>query len=153
MIKANGEGLKTIAKPQDIGGDAIDPKWSPDGKKIAVRYKDKKVLGKRSPYNLLVMNADGSQAKEILKLKKKRDGFFPWGSGYEGVRSFVWSNDSKKIAFIAALDSSCRYKDEAGHITCRYALYLVNVDGSSLKRLRKLKLDDQDAKRLVWIDP
>jgi len=152
LINTNGEGLMTIAKPQDIGGDAVDPQWSPDGKKIAMRYKDKIQIGKRTPFNLLVMNADGSNAKQVLKLEKKPDGLMSRGSGYDGVQSFVWSPDGKKIAFIAALENSCRLKNEAGHITCHYTLYTINADGTNLKKRLKLKLEDKHAKRLIWID-
>lgn len=76
VARPNGSGLKRLT-PRNL--EAQYPAWSPDGEKIAFTYV------KIGAFNVYVMNADGSDAKQLT-----RGGFDNWP---------VWSPDSKQIAF------------------------------------------------------
>ena len=76
VVRANSTGLKRLTPRK---WEAQYPAWSPDGEKIAFTYV------KNGAFNVYVMNADGSGAKQLT-----RGGFDNWP---------VWSPTSKHIAF------------------------------------------------------
>jgi TolB protein len=95
--------------PVDCGGDAWDPVFSPDGKRIAfVSYRD------GNGFRLYVMDADG---KNVTKLT---DDGNPIGFGYP-----AWSPDGKTIAY--------GHGDGNG-----VDVYTVGADGKDRKQLTKL---------------
>ncbi|MFH1228296.1 MAG: hypothetical protein V1701_10405 [Planctomycetota bacterium] len=124
VMAADGADLKKITKSDK----ALDrqPAWSPDGKKIAF------VSGALSKGDIYVMGADGSNPQNLTK--NKSDDYGP-----------VWSPDGKKIAFVsqspvALEDGSIDYYDPA-------EIYVMNADGSGLKRLTERDAQDYDP---VW---
>lgn len=85
-----------------------DPAWSPNGKRIAFV---KRYNAEDAVYGMLyVMNPDGSGTALTV--------------GMVGLRWPAWSPDSQRIAFVS---------NAAGN----GAIYVVNVDGSALHRLRE----------------
>jgi Tol biopolymer transport system component len=91
----------------------IRPAWSPDGRRIAfVSRRD----GNSEVY---VMNADGSEKRNLTR--NRADDNDP-----------AWSRDGRRIAFLRCSDSprSCVTSSYS------YQLYVVNADGSGLRRLR-----------------
>lgn len=73
-----------------LQGSISNPKWSPDGKKIAFFSSEKEGFG------LWVMARDGSMKKKLTDLEKS--------NAYLGMRGkeLCWSPDGKKIAYNAA---------------------------------------------------
>lgn len=73
-----------------LPGAISNPKWSPEGKRIAFFASDKEGLG------LWVMAGDGSVKKKIADLEKS--------NAYLGMRGneLCWSPDGKRIAYNAA---------------------------------------------------
>ncbi len=104
----NGNGLWVMkpdgSNPHAItSSDDIDPTWSPDGSMIAFASSR---AGKRQ---LFVMNADGSNIRQVTDLKDM------------GGRS-SWSPDGTRLAF---------YAGPAGD----HNIYVINVDGTNLVQL------------------
>ena len=75
----NTEDIKQITKDDR---DAFNPKFSPDGKKLAF-IRDKK--------SLVVTNSEGRNARKVA------DGYFGFGGVYH--QDYMWSPDSQWIAY------------------------------------------------------
>ncbi len=83
--------------------DDIDPTWSADGSMIAF------ASSRSGPRQLFVMNADGSNIRQVTDLKDM------------GGRS-SWSPDGTKLAFYAGPEADRN-------------IYVINVDGTNLVQL------------------
>ena len=83
--------------------DDIDPTWSPDGSMIAF------ASSRAGARQLFVMNADGSNVRQVTNLKDM------------GGRS-SWSPDGTRLAFYAGLFEN-------------HNIYIINVDGTNLMQL------------------
>jgi Tol biopolymer transport system component/uncharacterized protein YjbI with pentapeptide repeats len=90
-----------------LGSTAVDPDWSPDGKKIAfARIVEESTAASATPESIpsiVVMNADGSGQRELLDAPASDP---------------AWSPDGKKIAFS---------KSTPGGLS---SIYVMNADGS-----------------------
>ena len=98
----------------------VRPAWSPDGRRIAfVSLRD----GNSEIY---VMNADGSGKRNLTRDRAKDD--LP-----------TWSPDGRKIAFVRGRHRSPTASERPPHARAdrfySYDLYVVNADGSGLRRL------------------
>ncbi len=122
--------------------------WSPDGKQIVYRanhptdstelrnYRDllKQRLVRPSKVELYLMNADGSNQRQITKL----------GGANFGPS---WTPDGKRIVF------SSNYKNPRSG---NFDLYLINPDGSNLEQLTfdesfdGFPMFSPDGKKIVW---
>ena len=91
----------------------VRPAWSPDGRRIAfVSRRD----GNPEVY---VMNADGGEKRNLTRDRASDD--YP-----------TWSPDGRKIAFLRGRQRH----PLSPHRFISYHLYVVNADGSGLRRLR-----------------
>ncbi len=88
-------------------GPNISPAWSPDGKRLVFRAADADVF---EASDIWLMNADGSGKTNLTKDKQSN-----WGA--------TWAPDGKHILFNSAREG------------VRPQLYLMNPDGSGLRRL------------------
>ena len=97
---------------QDPAQD-VRPAWSPDGRRIAF------VTRRDGNSEVYVMNADGGEKRNLTRDRASDD--YP-----------TWSPDGRRIAFLRCSDSpfSCVTLSNS------YQLYVVNADGSGLRRLR-----------------
>jgi dipeptidyl aminopeptidase/acylaminoacyl peptidase len=111
VMNADGSGAKRLTNRP---GELWHPVWSPDGNKIAFASETEQSLN-----DLYVMNRDGSSIRRITSFRKEELG----GAG--GVLRSTWSPDGNRIAFSA---------DTSGPTMATY-LYIVNMDGSGLKRI------------------
>jgi TolB protein len=89
-------------------GAGTDPAWSPDGTTIAFQAWD----------TIDLINADGSHLRSLTPHTFEDVGLRP-----------AWSPDGSKIAFAAAPRTTRRFAP--------YAIYVVNRDGSDLRRLNR----------------
>lgn len=108
----NANGSGVTRLTSDMGVSDNVPHWSPDGSKIAFN----RIVNAQPPsYAVYVMNADGSGLVNMTATL----GIDAW---------LAWSPDGSKMAF-------------AGH-TGNGGIYLINTDGTGLKRLTQ---DPSDA--------
>jgi len=87
-----------------------------------------------SSYELYVMNADGSGKRRLAR------------SPLAGFRAApAWSPDGQKLVFAMLLRGSARPCHRAG--ACNVEIFVINADGSGLRRLTRNAVPDGDA---VW---
>lgn len=119
-IRKDGTKLRPVLE-SDL---AFQPQWSPDGKQIAFAYDDGRKETVAS--TLWVMNADGSQARELV----------PVSADTDRVVALTWSPDSNRIALVSTKDGFCGlYIDYQP--TCSHTLFLVNVSTGEIDRLTR----------------
>ncbi len=92
-----------------LPGDKQTPNWAPDGRKVAVRWVPKDY---DQPTPLLVLNADGMLAVDLTK----KAGLHGWSPS--------WAPDGKRLV------TAARRKGDATE-----AIYVVNADGTALRRI------------------
>ena len=116
VVNADGTGLRRLTNSPK--GEYM-PTWSPDGRKIAFL----RLLRQRG--GLYVMNADGSGERRLVP----RNGTNPMWFG-PPVGS-AWSSDGRMLAF-----SISTIRNENSD------LYVINADGSGLRRLTRNPAQD-----------
>jgi Tol biopolymer transport system component len=149
----DSEGGNVRRLTDRVGYDG-GPWFSPDGSKIAWRawYPEteaEKTLWQHSmehdvivavPLDIWVMNADGTNKTRIV-----RNGATNWSPS--------WHPDGKRIVFSSNMDDWKEHLRAYGH---NFELYIVNADGSGLRRLTRNETFDSfpmfshDGKKLVF---
>jgi TolB protein len=99
-VRTDGSDLQRI-------GPGSDARWSPDGTRLVFDAPTA-----RSQSDVFVMNADGTNRRQLLATRK-----------VEGVAG--WSPDGKKILFTRFNDSSGRNAD----------VFVMNADATNVRRL------------------
>jgi TolB protein len=113
------------------------PTYSPDGKQIAYGWAGGNVrddIGQIEFSELYLMNADGSNPHPLTSFTKDA----PY-SGDTGPGS--WSPDGKQIVLT-------HFESPVGHPANTLALYIINADGTGLRRLTRPSL--RAASRADW---
>jgi len=135
IMNSDGSDLKNLTNnpANDFG-----PKWSPDGKKIAF------VSDRGGNEDIYVMNVDGSGQTNLTNN--------PGNYGFPN-----WSPDGEKIVFVSERDEQgIRPATQAGDGYGNDEIYVMNADGSGLKRLTNYRYIDYapnwspDGERIVF---
>lgn len=129
------------------GATATRPRWSPDGAWIAALVKLPVDKSLTAPATLWVADARTGQGAALMDLPAKEPSMTTRG-GYKGARELAWSPDGQTIAFFAAMAGDCN-QNTSGELICRHDLYIINRDGSGMKRLVKAQLTQPRA--LAWL--
>jgi TolB protein len=101
-VKSDGTGLKTLV---GTGSADSDPRWSPDGKKIAFWNGEADGGSSSVDEHVYTSNPNGTNRRRIAI------GEYP-----------VWSPNGKLIAFDSALDGD-------------WHVYVINANGTNLRRI------------------
>ena len=112
---AVGDHILELIYGKSTPGDVQTPAWSPDGRKLAF------VSGRDGNSEIYVMNADGS-GQENLTRQPASDS------------NPAWSPDGRAIAFVQKKCTGGR-RDPPCATAYETSLYVVNADGSGLRRL------------------
>jgi Tol biopolymer transport system component len=121
-IGADGSALTLLH-----GGKCGTPAWSPDGSEIALFVGDATGDVSKNVDNVHVMTANGTNVRQLVDADKS-------GSGWEVEPA--WSPDSRRLAFTV-------YTTDATGIAFG-KIYVVNADGSALRRVSADKPDVDD---------
>lgn len=107
-IRADGSGRRQLAS----GKGELLPELSPDGHRILFAHG----------HWLYVMRSEGTHKMPLAQAS--------FGSYHEGYDA-SWSPDGKRIAFVRGFETQKAYSAHS-------ALYVVNADGTGLRRLTKV---------------
>ncbi len=119
VINADGSGLTDLTSAFSKGAKG-EPDLSPDGQWLVFTTAEE-----RSPVNLVVMRADGSEGRQITRAA---------GDNY----SPRWSPDGRHIAFVSSRDDLVRSE-----------IYVARPDGSDA---RNVSLNPHDDFEPRWLD-
>ena len=145
VVNADGSGQRALI---DVaGGSAGRPRWSPDGKFVAAMVQLPATRDLVAPSTLWVADAETGKGAAILDLPAAAPSILPRG-GYKGVRDYAWSPDGRSIAFFAAMSGDCN-QNTSGELLCRNDIYVVNRDGTGLRRVLKIRMDEP--RILTWL--
>lgn len=113
VVNADGSNLVRLTNQEGFDND---PVWSPDGSKIAF------VSTRFGNWDVCIMNADGSHVVHVTD--HPANDFHP-----------SWSPDGQNLVFQSNRDTQdIKYGDARDNFDV-YQLYIVNTDGSNVKRL------------------
>lgn len=118
-IQVDGSGLKDLTSAISRGGKG-EADLSPDGRWLVFTTAEDK-----QPVNLMVMRADGSEARQITR--DQGDNYSPH-----------WSPDGRHIAFVSSRDDLVRSE-----------IYVVNADGTAPRNVSNHPRDDFEPR---WVD-
>jgi Tol biopolymer transport system component len=121
VVNSDGSGAVPLT-------NGTRPAWSPDGSKLAF-ISNRTLDGSIAPNlneasNVWVVNADGSGLKPLTRFTEAK----------KPISVRVWSADSNKVAFAFITDLIDNPEPAAPR-----NVWVVNVDGSSLKQVTTLK--------------
>ena len=119
LVNVDGSNRRTLF---DDGGYASTPKWSPDGQRI-LYVADGGWFD--SCFGLWIVNADGSNARQLGGPGVGRPAFNCDGATLSDGLWPAWSPDGSEIAFVG----------QAGGGSAQFSIHVVRADGSG-RRLR-----------------
>ena len=126
-MDADGSGPRNLT--QHPAKD-VRPAWSPDGRRIAF------VSRRDGNSEIYVMNADGSGKRNLTRDRASDD--YP-----------TWSPDGRRIAFLRGRLAQLPGRPRRDRFYS-YHLYVMNADGSGLRRLTRNQTGDVSVSQLVW---
>jgi Tol biopolymer transport system component len=113
VVASRGGPARRIG--QGVGGEALDPAWSPNGKLIAYDYRPPGF----SVREIWVVGVDGKQARQVTRIR-------------DVSTQPAWSPDGRRIAF--------QSDAQGGHVE----IYSIGLDGRGLRRETRSDIDTFD---------
>lgn len=132
-VKPDGSREKMLSPScrQIHCADDTTPSYSPDGHELAFSRSD------GASDSIIVADAKLRQPRRVFSF-----GHVPSAPSVGGP---AWSPDGKRLAFVASNENGKRFKPVNG-----VAIYVVNVDGSGLRRVTRWKLRAGAAYDIDW---
>ena len=122
IVTANPDGSDRLIITENDTLD-MNPAWSPDGTQIAFVTSSQS----KGPFGINVMAADGSDSQPLVTPEDLENDII-W------VRP-AWSPDGGRIAFVTQNLDGGRSASAAKNLEGEGSIYVVEVDGSGLRRL------------------
>lgn len=94
-IKDLDRAAETLIRLTDWPGDELNPSWSPDGRKLAFFASRRKAKGRKSGYDLYVLDVSKTEAPKAVRVAKN--------VGLNEKRGPSWTPDSRYLVFIKNL--------------------------------------------------